>query len=169
MFEIVENCISKSNQNYIKQIMFGPQKNFPWYFAKDVSLSNNRKQQRPALFHSFVLSKYNVNSDFFDMVKPIVKNKNVIQARSILQLPLNEKLLKKDFDTPHIDFKDPHLVYLYYVVDSDGQTLFLKNKKVIKKIKPKQGRLVIFNGNIYHTAEQPEKGKRCVINFNVDI
>jgi hypothetical protein len=168
MFKVVENCISKSNQNNIKEIMFGLQRNFPWYFAPDVSYDEG-EQQRPALFHDFVLKKYNINSDFFNMVKPIVKDKNVIQARSILQLPLNKKLLNKSFDTPHVDSEEPHLVYLYYVVDSDGQTLFLKNKKVIKKIKPKQGRLVIFNGNIYHTAEQPEKGKRCVINFNVDI
>jgi len=168
MFKVVENCISKRNQNNIIETMFGLQRNFPWYFAQDVSYDEG-KQQRPALFHNFVLKKYTVNSDFFNMVKPIVKDKNVIQARSILQLPLNKKLLNKSFDTPHVDSEEPHLVYLYYVVDSDGQTLFLKNKKVIKKIKPKQGRLVIFNGNIYHTAEQPEKGKRCVINFNVDI
>ena len=168
MFKVVENCISKSNQNNIIETMFGLQRNFPWYFAQDVSYDEG-KQQRPALFHDFVLKKYNINSDFFDMIKPIIKHKNVIQARSILQLPLNKKLLDKNFDTPHVDSEEPHLVYLYYVVDSDGQTLFLKNKKVIKKIKPKQGRLVIFNGNIYHTAEQPEKGKRCVINFNVDI
>jgi hypothetical protein len=148
--------------------MFGLQRNFPWYFAQDVSYDKG-KQQRPALFHDFVLKKYNVNSDFFDMVKPIVKDRNVIQARSILQLPLNKKLLNKNFDTPHVDSKDPHLVYLYYVVDSDGQTLFLKNNIIIKKIKPKQGRVVVFNGNIYHTAEQPKKSKRCVINFNVDI
>ena len=147
MFKIIDNCISKNNQNDIKETMFGLQRNFPWYFAQDVSY-NEGKQQRPALFHDFVLKKYNINSDFFDMVKPIVKDKNVIQARSILQLPLNKKLLNKSFDTPHIDSKELHLVYLYYVVDSDGQTLFLKNKKVIKKIKPKQGRLVIFNGNI---------------------
>jgi hypothetical protein len=168
MFKIVENCISKSMQNKIKKTMFGLQKNFPWYFAQDVSYQKG-KQKRPALFHEFVLKNYNINSNFFDMVKPIVKDKNIIRARAILQLPLNKKLLNKNFDTPHIDLKDPHLVYLYYVIDSDGCTLFLKNKKIIKKIKPKQGRLVIFNGNIYHTADQPEKSKRCVINFNVDM
>ena len=120
-------------------------------------------------FKNVGIIKEKLDDKTMNRLKSYIKNKNVIQARSILQLPLNEKLLKKDFDTPHIDSKDPHLVYLYYVVDSDGQTLFLKNKKVIKKIKPKQGRLVIFNGNIYHTAEQPKKNKRCVINFNVDI
>ena len=168
MFKIIENCVSKSIQNNIKKTMFGLQRNFPWYFAQDVTFEKG-KQKRPALFHEFVLKNYNINSDFFEMVKPIIKDKNVIKARAILQLPLNEKLLNKDFDTPHIDSKEPHLVYLYYVINSDGHTLFLKNNKIIKKIKPKQGRLVIFNGNIYHTAEQPKEGKRCVINFNVDI
>jgi len=46
--------------------------------------------------------------------------------------------------------------------------LFIKNKKVIKKVKPIQGRLVIFDGSMLHTAEQPKKDIRCVINFNVD-
>jgi|TARA_E500000318_G_scaffold42326_1_gene40485 hypothetical protein len=168
MFKIIENCISKNIQNNIKKTMFGSQRIFPWYFAEDVTFKKG-KQKRPALFHEFVLKKYKTNSDFLDIVKPIVKNKNIIRAKAILQLPLNKKTFDKKFDSPHVDFKEPHLVYLYYVINSDGCTLFFKNKKVIKKIKPKQGRLVIFNGNIYHTAQQPEKGKRCIINFNVDI
>jgi hypothetical protein len=84
MFKIVENCISKSMQNKIKKTMFGLQKNFPWYFAQDVSYQKG-KQKRPALFHEFVLKNYNINSNFFDMVKPIVKDKNIIRARAILQ------------------------------------------------------------------------------------
>ena len=168
MFKVIDNCISKKNQNIIKKTMFGLQKNFAWYFAQDVT-NLRGKQKRPAFFHDFVLKKYNINSNFYGMIKPIVKDKNVIQARAILQLPLNKKLINKKHDTPHVDSKDPHIVYLYYVVDADGHTLFLKNNKIIKKIKPKQGRLVIFDGGIVHTAEQPEKNKRCVINFNVDI
>ena len=168
MLKIIDNCISKNDQNIIKKTMFGLSRNFPWYFAKDVSFVNG-KQKRPAFFHDFVVRNYKLNSDFFNMIKPIVKNKNVIKARAILQLPLNKKLINKKYDSPHIDLKNPHQVYLYYVINADGNTLFLKNKKVVKKIKPKQGRLVIFNGSIFHTAEQPQKGKRCVINFNVDI
>ena len=32
----------------------------------------------------------------------------------------------------------------------------------------KQGRVVIFEGGQYHTAEQPTKGTRCIVNYNLD-
>jgi|TARA_R100000654_G_scaffold12288_1_gene26788 hypothetical protein len=167
MFKIIDNCISKKNQNIIKKTMLGSSRTFPWYFASDVSYVKG-KQERPAFFHNFVLGNYQLNSGFYDMVKLIAKNKNVIRCRSILQLPLEKKLIGKNYDTPHTDDDAPHLVYLYYVINADGNTLFIKNKKVIKKVKPIQGRLVIFDGSMLHTAEQPKKDIRCVINFNVD-
>ena len=37
-----------------------------------------------------------------------------------------------------------------------------------KKITPKQGRVVVFDGRFYHTAEQPTDNKRCIINFDVE-
>ena len=63
---------------------------------------------------------------------------------------------------------EPHIVCLYYVINSDGETILFKNKKIHKKIKPKQGRLLIFDGNMVHTAYQPKKNIRCIINFNVE-
>tara|TARA_R100000734_G_C3240228_1_gene45141 strand:- start:53 stop:559 length:507 start_codon:yes stop_codon:yes gene_type:complete len=168
MFKIIDNCITKNKQENIKKTMLGLPRIFPWYFSEDVSLKDG-KQKRPAFFHDFVLGKYKLNSDFYNMIKPIVTNKNVIRARAILQLSLNKNLIGKKYDTPHIDSKEPHKVYLYYVINADGHTLFFKNNKVVKKIKPKQGRVVIFDGNIKHTAEQPKKGNRCIINFNVEV
>ena len=97
----------------------------------------------------------------------LLTKKQIIQCRAFLQAPLNPKLIGSKHDTPHTDLSYSHTVYLYYVIDSDGDTLFLKNSKIVKKITPKKGRLVIFNGDIQHTAEQPKKGVRCVINFDV--
>ena len=51
-------------------------------------------------------------------------------------------------------------------MDSDGETVLFKNNKIHKKIKPKQGRLLIFDGSILHTAYQPQHNLRCVININ---
>ena len=83
-------------------------------------------------------------------------------------------------DTPHLDRFEPHLVFLYYVCDSDGDTIiydyktekegdvpFFEDVKELKRITPKQGRVVIFDGMYWHTAEQPTKDVRCVINFNI--
>ena len=36
-----------------------------------------------------------------------------------------------------------------------------------KKVTPKQGRVIVFNGSYWHTAEQPKDNNRCVINTNI--
>ena len=66
-----------------------------------------------------------------------------------------------------------HLVVLYYVNTSDGDTIIYNQKEETKeytikqKVTPKQGRVVVFDGRFYHTAEQPSNDIRCVINFNL--
>ena len=38
---------------------------------------------------------------------------------------------------------------------------------VQKRITPKQGRVVLFDGSYYHTAEQPLNNIRCVVNYDL--
>jgi len=164
---VYKDTLSKEQQDYIEQTLLGIPNSFPWYFIDDVTYPGAKKP-RPALIHNIVMGS-RVNSDFMNLIQlfNIVPEKNIVQARAILQLPLNEKLIGKKYDTPHIDMNIPHNVYLYYVCDSDGETVFFENKKIIKKIKPKKGTLVVFDGAIYHTAFQPKKSKRCIINIDV--
>lgn len=165
-FKVIDNSINEEHQNLIiKELL--ETKNFSWFFCKDITNDNNTNQKRPAFSHYFISDK-KVNSSFVDLVLPIVSsytNNTIIQCRSFLQLPLN--LTSYDYDTPHVDFNYPHTVYLYYVKNSDGDTLFLKDNKIIKRVTPKKGRLVIFDGSILHTAEQPKQDIRCIINFDV--
>jgi hypothetical protein len=110
------------------------------------------------------------------------KFNEVVQCRSFLQYPLNNAFLKKQVDRLHIDLPYDHLVVLYYVVDSDGDTLIVDKTRegnieeyhhnvedynIIQRVKPKRGRAVIFDGKYYHTAEQPTQNMRCIINFNI--
>ena len=44
---------------------------------------------------------------------------------------------------------------------------YAEEVNVLKKVKPKQGRVVVFDGLHWHTAEQPTKDVRCIINFNI--
>ena len=69
----------------------------------------------------------------------------------------------------HVDLKMPHQVMIYYVNDSDGDTiLYEKDKKtIIKKIAPKKGRIVFFNGDIPHCASIPQHNLWTVLNINV--
>ena len=99
----------------------------------------------------------------------------MIQGRSFLQLPLTTK--KGKVDTPHIDTDDKHFVMLYYVCDSDGDTIIYNEREkdrpdgiytIKQKVTPKQGRVVLFDGWLMHTAEQPINNVRCIVNYNLD-
>ena len=166
MVKVIDNCVSKNKQNLIiKNILTN--KFFPWFFLNDITFDKNTKQRRPAFGHLFIQNKKE-NSSLAKFVVSIISkytNKDVIKCRSLLQLPLGTD---KNYDTPHIDLPTPHTVYLYYVIDSDGETVFFKNSKVIKKIKPKKGRLLVFDGSLLHSAYQPKSSTRCIINFDVE-
>lgn len=194
MIKIVDNLISKDFQEEIKRVMLGH--SFPWYFAEDITFGKNLieseklGQTHPAHAHLFCRNK-TPTSNFFDLVRPLanfgaaevnITLNDVVQCRSFLQFPLSDNFLKKKLDRLHIDLPYDHLVVLYYVLDSDGDTLIVdktrkENKEeyhyevedfnILKRVTPKQGRAVIFDGKYYHTAMQPCKNMRCIINFNI--
>lgn len=184
---VLDNFLPNYYEDKIKETLLSS--NFPWYFLDDVT-SYNSLEKKPGLFHLYVKDG-KVNSYFFDFIKDIINYSkdywsseysfnNILLARSFLQLPLNIK--SNSIDNFHIDQVKKHTVFLYYVDDSDGDTIilnkkyngefqedvYLENNSILKKISPKKGRLVIFDGYYYHTAEQPQINKRCVINFNLE-
>lgn len=181
---IIDNVIEKKLQDSIEKELLGI--NFSWFFTPDITNSKKNKNQKRPAFKHFYYNNDVVNSSYFHLIHPLMntiseKSKidgKLIQARSFLQLPLNEKFIGTELDTPHIDRETSHTVFLYYVCDSDGDTILydyigtkkkdLDKLKITKRIKPKKGRVVIFNGLRWHTAEQPKNNIRCIINFNID-
>ena len=191
MVKIYDNIISKKEQEEIKKtLIFESQsKNFGWYFLPDITKTGNKYQNRSGFIHIF-LREEKINSYFYKLIEPIItktakkikiKIENILLARGFLQLPLNKDYVGKGVDTPHIDRTENHLVFLYYVCDSDGDTIiynyrskdrndipFFEDIKELKRVTPKQGRVVVFDGLHWHTAEQPTKDVRCIINFNIN-
>ena len=196
---VIDNFIDKEYQEEIKQILIGNKPflyeneefDFDWYFITDVTdafASPDRQQKRCALSHVYAGIDWaededdELNSLFVPMLSEVCKkmdfdNLKIIQGRSFLQFPLNLK--DKTPDTPHIDLENKeHIVALYYVCDSDGDTIIYNERKdqgleaksytIKEKVTPKQGRMVIFDGTLYHTAEQPENNIRCVVNYDLE-
>ena len=161
--KIIENAVSKAVQEQLKDFVLSK---FPWYYVNNITFKNS-KQYAPAFGHIFIDNGKVISqqANMLDLFRHVIKG-NVVQARSFLQLPLNQKLVGKR-DPLHTDSDDPHTVFIYYLLDSDGDTVIYKNKKEWKRVTPKQGRILTFDGSLWHTAEQPTKGTRCIINFNV--
>ena len=186
---VIDDFVSLEYQEKIKQELLGVNNNFPWFHTEDVTDAGElTSQHRPALAHQYV----NLNDDdvseiesiFHHLFTPllskacqhlIMPQTEVIQGRSFLQFPLRN-IDTSVVDTPHIDLDEgeEHIVVLYYVIDSDGDTVIYNERTKSltytekQRVTPKQGRVVIFEGGQYHTAEQPTKGTRCIVNYNLD-
>ena len=187
---VIDDFVSLEYQEKIKQELLGVNNNFPWFHTEDVTDAGElTSQHRPALAHQYV----NLNDDdvseiesiFHHLFTPLLSKAcqhlkmpqtEVIQGRSFLQFPLRN-IDTSVVDTPHIDLDEgeEHIVVLYYVIDSDGDTVIYNERTKSltytekQRVTPKQGRVVIFEGGQYHTAEQPTKGTRCIVNYNIDF
>ena len=188
---VIDDFIDKDYQEDIKDVLLGKEEwgdlLFPWHYIDDVTAAfEDGNQGRPGLSHVYV--EYNddgtseIVSDFHDLFIPMldlacetleVPSARIVQGRSFLQFPLN--LDSKEDDTPHIDLDEGkrHIVVLYYVVTSDGDTVIYNQRTesdvytVKQKVTPKQGRVVIFDGGQYHTAQQAINTVRCIANYNL--
>ena len=179
---IFDDIIDKQSQKNIQDIIFNKIK---WQYISDVTSSDN-KQQRPGFNYHFIVDNKNIYEWHTEMMTIVnaacnkinFKIKECIKGRSFLQLPLNLK--DRSIDAPHVDLMIPHLVVLYYVNDNEAQTIIYEDKfesietrpkisdlKIKQKITPKQGRVVLFNGLHWHTAEQPEHNVRSIINYDI--
>lgn len=93
--------------------------------------------------------------------------------------------IDKTFDNmsinlPHLDAHYKHKVLVYYVDDSDGDTILFNEKwkeedfkntvmlSTEARVAPKRGRILMFDGLQYHTSQNPIQHKyRSIININI--
>ena len=145
-------------------------------------------QGRFGFTHQYVTPEGGIICDFHSLFFGLIQNSckklkikeiDVLNGRSFLSTPTN--IPKDDVDSPHVDLVVPHFVMLYYVCDSDGDTIIYNEKTkfggcypdnemnftIKKKVSPKQGRVVLFDGIHYHTAEQPNHNVRCIVNYDL--
>jgi len=149
---------------------------FGWFISKDSvdpkdvpDLPNVRE----SWFFTHVLKHGDlINSSFYVKLNDLseytnMRDKSIFRIRANLSVPQpgNEK---DHMLPPHKDELDENYYsLLYYVNDSDGDTLFFKDDfELIERVSPKKGRCVIFNSSIYHCGQLPIKSdKRIVINY----
>ena len=200
---IFDDFIEKDYQEKIKGKLLGKadQQIFPWFYVEDITAAYDPdSKHRPGLAHPYVdlpdeltgdeddelepdrvgkvLSEY--HNLFVPMLKRVgfklgLSDIKVLQGRSFLQFPLNTD---GTIDSAHIDIycNFDFIVALYYVCDSDGDTVIYNETEesetytIKQSITPKQGRMVIFDGKLFHAARQPiNSNTRCIVNYNLRI
>ena len=189
---ISDNILSNNHIKLIEDTLLNSY--FPWYLSakkidnkfstcsKNIYLKNKNKNTVEDLqfVHSFVNYENNqskINSNYFNLIEEISKKiadyfklnqVSLLRVKANLKTKSNIKNTK--YGTPHIDIGNENITCIYYVNDSDGDTVLYKKHKICKKITPKKGRFLFFKGNMLHSAGYPFKNQvRCVVNFNLKI
>jgi hypothetical protein len=177
MIKVIDNIIS----NKYSQFLFDEIAKVPWTFVPNISYGNDDNYSTSGFSYSFYLhKKFNnkeektIENSEYKYVAPMILSafdafglnadlENVFRSRA--RLTLNRE--KSIPENTHIDYKFPHLVLLYYINTTDGDTVLYDEGNVIEKITPKRGRCVLFDGTIHHASSSSTLSPRLVINTNI--
>lgn len=191
---ILDDIVDQATQDLIEETLLGPETD--WYFAragaykKDLFPEVSDKQRKSIFtFNHIIFNDSKIQDHNFNLYYKVINSiadrlnlnvQSVTNIRAQLQLPINRPPGK---GIPHVDKHDdkPYKVCLYYVNDTDGDTVLYKQTsknstpEEIKtgklneerRISPKKGRAIIFDGEVYHRASRPTTDLRCVINYNI--
>jgi hypothetical protein len=147
-------------------------------------IRDNNSKDYPYFSHTFIWDGA-INSEYLDWITPISDSflmstgltARVSRAKLNVTFP-NRVFNDTDYFPPHLDMSEKGIVALYYVNDSDGDTLFfdtpvkIENKidgtlTISDQYTPKKGNLVYFNETVIHANRPPINTlARAVINFN---
>jgi hypothetical protein len=193
---VLDNIVDENLQLQIENSLF----DCDWKFNMDVTYGynsqiSNRKFLNPFKYDIFpgIRSNLQINKKIFNLFYPVVektcsyvefeieKVERCVSGMHFL-IPQNPKICNI-----HINHKMPHLVFLYYVTDADGDTIlydktindvkpqeisemYLDEKyqfNIEKKISPKKGRILLFDGRTYHSSSSPTTNIRCIITLDL--
>ena len=175
---LFDDIFDKNIEKEIENFLLNP--SFPWYYQpKSTGVKHSKLIRREESYFSHIFfHKERANSSFYDdfflpTFSPIFDEVisffkkdgyDMIRAKSNYYKKTNNIFEYRSLPL-HVDYPYEHLTLLYYVVNSDGPTIFETGDKV----NPKKGRLVAFDGSIRHSNKVPVFRDRIVININLRI
>jgi hypothetical protein len=170
----------------------------PLWFWEQNHLNDSSLDVEESSFTGFMhvlWGRDGIQSKYYDIFVPLLysmEEKIGMTIKDLVQLRLGLFTLNTNkhlHHVPHVDYQNNEIKYtaIYYLNDSDGDTFFfnefldLKNKRFIngydpslfsvaKRVTPKKGKLVLFDGRRYHASSYPENTpERMVLNINFTV
>ena len=201
MFKSISNILPKSLEDDIIKLIENDY--FPWFYRDAISLAStpeididmpkwdSSKVTVPhGLTHGVYDEENGINSNFFAAARSVLyfleKEEN-FEIESLIRIRIRRTLpveghTKDHYNLPHVDFYDREAftTFVYYVDDSDGDTIIFDQKhtvgsnasktQVLKEVyrsTPKKGYGLLFDGLQYHAGNSPVDYKtRTIINFD---
>ena len=166
--EVYDNILPLELENHIQNLIF--KEGIEIFGYTNNIAGEGSTLHMPGFFSSFLEKNTSIKHYFNQFlysfcIKQNILVKDIYNGRLFLNFPIKES---NKFKSIHTDISDiPHWVLIYYINDIDGDTIFYNdNEGELKRVSPKKGRFLFFDGSIKHTGTYPTKGARCIINFN---
>jgi hypothetical protein len=189
---IFDDIVNIEIQNKLEEYAFN--RNVKWELKKNITGGPDSQKYT---FPANVIGEKDIDVNILKLIDLIINN---------VLLKLNKKLLKKyrikinktkpykfdaneEYRLLHVDRLEEHMTIIYYINDSDGDTLMFhdennkhlnhfakdtvnldsENFVLTNTISPQKGRVVVFDGKLWHYGKYPTKGERNIININLVI
>lgn len=174
----IKDFMPKELVNGIEEVMTHHQ--FPWYWRPSTTygIYEEGKDSKDFQFVHVIYHEGKPYSHIFELAVDVLKCfathtgktvKRVDRIKANLTTP--STLTEADLDEAiHVDAtEDKYWTLLYYVMDSDGDTILYDGEKVGYK-QPRKGTAVLFPSNLKHRHTPPKLNKRrIVINFIFEL
>lgn len=180
---VIDDLLPKQHLDFLEYYFLRGENK--WYFQQDITYEASQDAEKRVNHYGFANliydrhGKADMGSDFYNVLPIIYKAGEhagfdvdmIFRMRAFLQLPV----AGADTDSvnnPHIDIPITHTVVLFYLTDSDGDTIIYNEREksdnytIKQQVTPKKGRCVIFDGSLYHSSSRPTNNKRCILNIN---
>ena len=189
--QIFDNFLPEDIYQKVKDRICGERQ--PWYYQSSITnlerdnppvdkfgfnFSLKRADEEFGLSDPDVRKTFNVLQEFYLKQKTVLKKARILRTRLDMTTYSKESVIFE----PHVDLDDPHLTSIFYVNDSDGNTVIYNEKwhpsllpnlvvdgelTIMEEIEPVGNRLIAFDGYHMHTGHNPSKhSNRILINTN---
>ncbi len=176
----------------VKEVLMGPE--MPWYLCTtdyygNYSNPNSHKWQHIA-YHKNVSSS--LAGPYLEMAvwDALSKTQQNVDELIRIRCSVTEIGNEHFVGGPHVDTNTPHMTALFYLNDSDGDTIIYNEKfdpalgldqykyyeqhvvkpTIMKTVTPEENKMTWFDGLLYHSSNSPTTtAKRFIINVNYTI
>ena len=119
---------------------------------------------------------YPILTPFLESIYSKVGDFELLRAKVNVTMP-DPRFEAYTSQVPHVDLKYddgnelPHVVFLYYINDSDGPTYFYNQElEVVSSVPPIMGTCVMFDGGTLHAGSNPNSTPfRYALNINIQL
>jgi hypothetical protein len=173
MYKIINDLITADEQDILENSLLN--ENTSWIFNRFAAYKNtsynvsDETKKKMNSFRHVIFNGEIQDKDLFDkfiIIPQRLGAKNIYNIIAQLQLVTNEGVRQ---GITHVDMPThatPYFSTVYYVNNSDGPTvLYNSDGSKLVSCEHERGKVIMFDGNIFHHSSKPTIDIRCIVNF----